>query len=758
MKKVLFFLIPLLILVVSFMYFFFPNGNELLTTSTISTPTGLFLGGGYISKNNPYEGWTVKSYTPEIDENEDGYSDLISTFTYLDENTIEIYINDTKKRLGNDKWVSAICNISGIDTILKSEYNPSTEVWTNTGELNHDLLLNYGLPSDWCNETGGYGFILFSAGTGDRQYRLHLPNGEKELSIKAGSGTETLTFVYQNISKVQYIHDDYELNATLYMEVNGNWNNTINDIFIFDYEDKDKFGANVTGFEGNQKFKYVIQSNERIEHFRDNIYYLNNKNEKIDFDDICSPLHNFTWVIYGEQTIGEEYFFPECKYVSINDYTLEITFYGYNKNGLIFIDPTIYYIDTNSGQFNDTTNQNNAFTHLNTIYDNLQLYYTFDNIDPDDVIDITDKSTDAFFGDVNFTKGIFGHIANFSLAPASSKYIITDTNDNYGICINDQLTVNFWINAHDYYGVNYDMILSRGDFVNPFFVWRSINNNIRYAIRTSNTNYLSSPTNSAPAGKWTMVTLLYDSNVMTIYINGTNKSSTTTLAGGLNCNPNPIKIGSDAPGSSTYLNGSIDELMVFNESLTNIQIMEIYNQSFERFYNTGTLELNQTITSGNNSVNITIEHFNQNNSNLSVAVYDGTSWSPRYNMTNNTPQNFTIDQSATVINVSVLFHSGNSFWSPILNQTITLTVWNNTDIGGGEPPEDTCTCPGIGSDHTFDLGDSCVVSTCNANVIDFTGSGSAVSCTGAWNVTEIDLNLGLWLINPSSSCVITTRD
>jgi len=74
--------------------------------------------------------------------------------------------------------------------------------------------------------------------------------------------------------------------------------------------------------------------------------------------------------------------------------------------------------------------------------------------------------------------------------------------------------------------------------------------------------------------------------------------------------------------------------------------------------------------------------------------------------------------------------------------------------GSGAPPADTCTCPGDGTAHTFDLSDNCVVSSCEAETIDFTGTGNPVNCTGTWTVSGIDTNVAEWVINTKSGCVI----
>ena len=102
----------------------------------------------------------------ETDDNGDGLPDIVSSFYVVSGNTLEAYVNQTTGA-GGYKWKAAICNVTAIYDVGKWEYNPATEVWTYTGLLNYAYLLDYGYSSDWCSETGGYGFVLFGAGSGE---------------------------------------------------------------------------------------------------------------------------------------------------------------------------------------------------------------------------------------------------------------------------------------------------------------------------------------------------------------------------------------------------------------------------------------------------------------------------------------------------------------------------------------------------------------------------------------------------------------
>jgi len=137
------------------------------------------------------EDWGINLIEQETDYNGDGVSDMIVNVASMNNTYLEIYANDTRETEAY-KWASAICNITGVTAIGKWEYNPATKIWAYTGLLNYGNLTNYGLNSSWCPDSYGMGFVLFGAGSGDKQYRLNFSYGRKEITIYTGKGTSII--------------------------------------------------------------------------------------------------------------------------------------------------------------------------------------------------------------------------------------------------------------------------------------------------------------------------------------------------------------------------------------------------------------------------------------------------------------------------------------------------------------------------------------------------------------------------------------
>lgn len=154
----------------------------------------------------------------------DGIPDVYTNVTFVNDTFVEIYIIDTVEKQAAYKWSSAICNVSGVDRVGKWEYNSKTDVWTYTGLLNYGRLINYGMNSTWCSETGNYGFILFSSGSsGSRQYRLNFTEGHKDIQIYTGQGSEIKEMMTTSILNVHNLMDwnrvkkaDAKINGTYY--------------------------------------------------------------------------------------------------------------------------------------------------------------------------------------------------------------------------------------------------------------------------------------------------------------------------------------------------------------------------------------------------------------------------------------------------------------------------------------------------------------------------------------------------------------
>jgi len=136
------------------------------------------------------ENWNIEYLSYE--------KDVKSNITILNSTTLEINITNYG---GGYKWMSAICNYSGIDAIEKFEYNPATNVWTSTGNLNYGKLTDYGINSSWCSENNGYGFILFTSTSKNKMFRLKFQEGYKKLKMITGSGSEIVLLEFSGIKE-----------------------------------------------------------------------------------------------------------------------------------------------------------------------------------------------------------------------------------------------------------------------------------------------------------------------------------------------------------------------------------------------------------------------------------------------------------------------------------------------------------------------------------------------------------------------------
>jgi hypothetical protein len=160
-------------------------------------------------------------------------------------------------------------------------------------------------------------------------------------------GTNTIVLEYQEQKRIEYQADWFNLSATLYIALNGDWNNTINSIFVYDNPEKKKFGANVTGFNGTQRFKYAIESSSKIESSPyTNTWIISNGSEDhaIDLDDICRWKKKLDCNEDNCTILG--YFQPNCS-VELNGNNLSVEFFAeYNEtSGVIWIDPEMYVIE-----------------------------------------------------------------------------------------------------------------------------------------------------------------------------------------------------------------------------------------------------------------------------------------------------------------------------------------------------------------------------------------------------------------------------
>lgn len=186
---------------------------------------------------------------------------------------------------------------------------------------------------------------------------------------------------------------------------------------------------------------------------------------------------------------------------------------------------------------------------------------------------------------------------------------------------------------------------------------------------------------------WNFVAFTYNTSTFKLYVNGV-RSGTDCVQPLVHMRNTDIWIGeSDAwSGFDNSFNGTIDDVMFFDTNLSDTHISNIYGLNYSRFIANGNHTVNQTIASGNDRINITIQHSNQLYSNLSLRIYDETSWTAYQNMTDNVNSTFTIDSGATILNLSFMYLTDSyDFFSPILQENISMHTWSAVAVDNEYP-------------------------------------------------------------------------
>jgi len=119
-------------------------------------------------------------------------------------------------------------------------------------------------------------------------------------------------------------------------------------------------------------------------------------------------------------------------------------------------------------------------------------------------------------------------------------------------------------------------------------------------------------------GEWTMITVTYDGSKsdsgIHIYFNGVNvDGSTEYTAGtyeGMNNTPITLEIGRYRGSTIRYFNGSIDEVKIYNRSLSQEEIQTLYNQGLQYVNTTATWASGSlSVPVGYKLANLTLVYF-----------------------------------------------------------------------------------------------------------------------------------------------------
>ena len=224
-------------------------------------------------------------------------------------------------------------------------------------------------------------------------------------------------------------------------------------------------------------------------------------------------------------------------------------------------------------------------------YDNtsLVLMMNFDNVsalgdNETYAVDVSQFGNNGVFGDGNSstrpnwtTDGRYGSALKFD-----GKGDAVNVSQDPSLLLTNGGTISAWIYPYDYGGGGYGRIISKGSGTTTadYQLWITSPGQLRF--KTLNGTTQQSTNNAITLNQWNHVVVVFSSTSETLYVDGVNR----TVWGNETSLPpntaNSVQIGG-LDGASRNFNGTIDEIRVWNRTLSADEIREIYNSNLKKY-------------------------------------------------------------------------------------------------------------------------------------------------------------------------------
>ncbi|MDP3899542.1 MAG: LamG domain-containing protein [bacterium] len=163
-----------------------------------------------------------------------------------------------------------------------------------------------------------------------------------------------------------------------------------------------------------------------------------------------------------------------------------------------------------------------------------------------------------------------GHSGNALSFDGVNDYVNLST---AALGVTNEITVSAWVKATGTLsGWLYQGIVTRGQYVAPFWLQREGTAGLRTVIRTSNTSYLSAA-NALTANTWRHLVLTYRANERILYVDGVVVASNAPSGASLgNLNAGELFTIGAMPGGTANFKGLIDDVRIYNRALSAAEV------------------------------------------------------------------------------------------------------------------------------------------------------------------------------------------
>lgn len=198
------------------------------------------------------------------------------------------------------------------------------------------------------------------------------------------------------------------------------------------------------------------------------------------------------------------------------------------------------------------------------------------------------------------------------------------------------LTISVWFYTKSI-GQSYQKMLSKTDSggyqlgLNENSVC-PVNTYCFLVYNTSGYSYASVLSSTLSSNKWYLGTATYDGDTMRLYLNGTEVANNTAVAGLISYNTNYLCIGREAAGSSCGqdpygFNGTLDDIMIFNRSLSSTEVALLYNQTYSRYnYALCCSATEANLSSSSCTQSTVVKMSNYTNSHIQTGTFGGSAY------------------------------------------------------------------------------------------------------------------------------------
>jgi hypothetical protein len=173
------------------------------------------------------------------------------------------------------------------------------------------------------------------------------------------------------------------------------------------------------------------------------------------------------------------------------------------------------------------------------------------------------------------SSGKFGGSRIFS--SSQSQFIQSAYNNNLNFSKSDKMSISLWFNYRNSQSAG--LVSNRAGSSSSYNLYLSTTNLILDIA--NQTTHQTTSAYPVSLNTWYHVVATYNGSVMNLYVNGT-LVRTQSQTGNIQSQTTNLFIGRY---QASYLNGSLDDVLVFNKALSSSEVLALYNATANQYYN-----------------------------------------------------------------------------------------------------------------------------------------------------------------------------